>query len=176
MSLEIDVSVAAGPWWEELPQAEDMARRAAQSAYDHAATKAANHAPLGKAAEAALVLADDAFIRRLNRDYRARDEATNVLSFAALDGEAVIQNADAGAPVLLGDMIVAFETVAREAEAQGKSVRDHFSHLVVHAMLHLLGYDHETGAQAESMEEMEILILSGLGIADPYAEEEETIR
>ncbi|MBL6927848.1 MAG: rRNA maturation RNase YbeY [Rhodospirillales bacterium] len=176
MSLEIDVSVTAGPWHEKLPQAEGIARAAAQAAFDHAATAAFGHAANetahGENAEAALVLADDEFVRRLNRDYRGHDEATNVLSFAALDAKTVIQNPDGAAPVLLGDMVVAFETVAVEAADQGKSVADHFSHLIVHAMLHLLGYDHETGDQAERMEGTEILILRKLGIADPYAEEE----
>jgi len=168
MSLEIDVSVTAGPWHEKLPQAEAIARAAATAAFGHAANETAH----GDNAEAALVLADDEFVRHLNRDYRGRDEATNVLSFAALDAKTVIQNPDGAAPVLLGDMVVAFETVAAEAVDQGKSVADHFSHLIVHAMLHLLGYDHETGALAERMEATEILILRGLGIADPYDEEE----
>ncbi|MBT3359520.1 MAG: rRNA maturation RNase YbeY [Rhodospirillales bacterium] len=168
MSLDIDLSVAAGPWREDLPQAEDIARLAAQAAFDSAADKAA----LGDTAEASLVLADDEFVQRLNRDYRGRDEATNVLSFAALDVETVIQNPDRGAPVLLGDMVIAFETVAREAVDQDKSVADHFSHLVVHAMLHLLGYDHGTCEQAAHMEKLEVQILRGLGISDPYGEDE----
>jgi len=168
MTLEIDISVAAGPWPDEFPQAENAARLAAQAAFDIAA----NERGVGGNAEAALVLADDEFVRCLNRDYRGRDEPTNVLSFAALDGETVIQNPDPLAPVLLGDMIVAFETVVREAAAQGKAVADHFSHLVVHAMLHLLGYDHETADLAARMEGMEIQILRGLGINDPYAEDE----
>lgn len=165
MTLEIDVSVTAGRWREELPEAETNARRAALAAFDAADTMA-----VGNEAEASLVLADDAFVRRLNRDYRGRDEPTNVLSFANLDGEEVDPNVTGAGPVLLGDVVVAFETVASEAVNQGKSLADHFSHMIVHAMLHLLGYDHMTGAEAEHMEGMEIRILRGLGVADPYAE------
>jgi probable rRNA maturation factor len=107
------------------------------------------------AGELCLVLADDALQRRLNRDFRGRDKSTNVLSFE-------------GAPATLGDVVLALETVAAEAESQGKSLADHVAHLVVHGVLHLMGYDHQTAAAARQMERLEIAILAGLGIADPY--------
>jgi probable rRNA maturation factor len=100
-------------------------------------------------------LADDALQRRLNRDFRGRDKSANVLSFE-------------GAPASLGDVVLALETVASEAESQGKSLADHVAHLVVHGVLHLMGYEHRTSAQARRMERLEIAILAGLGIADPY--------
>lgn len=158
----IDVSVPCAAWREALPDAEGIARRAAEAAF-----AAAEDPHVGGAAEASLVLADDALVRGLNRDYRGLDAPTNVLSFASLDGAP--QPAGDG-PVALGDMVLAYETAAAEAAAEGKTLADHLSHLVVHAMLHLLGYDHGTDAQAESMERLEIRILSGLGVADPYAD------
>lgn len=92
-----------------------------------------------------------------------------MLSFPGLEG-AVPGLLPPDAPRPLGDLILAYETCAREAEEQGKSLADHARHLVVHGVLHLLGYDHETDAEAEEMEALETTILAGLGIADPYRE------
>jgi probable rRNA maturation factor len=114
-----------------------------------------------------LVLADDATLRALNRRWRAQDKPTNVLSFAA-QGEETPPDA----PLLLGDVVLAFETVAREAAAQGKPLGDHLRHLVVHGVLHLLGHDHERREEAALMEALETRILAGLGVADPYREHE----
>lgn len=121
-------------------------------------------------AELSLALVSDEAIRVLNRDYRGRDTATNVLSFPG--GE----SADPAAPLLLGDVILAFETVAREAEMQRKPVEHHISHLVVHGFLHLLGYDHESSEDAEAMEAIEVRALARLDIADPYLDRKESIN
>lgn len=99
--------------------------------------------------------------RALNRDYRGRDYATNVLSFPADLPEGV------GLP-LLGDLAICAPVVAREAADQGKRASDHYAHLTVHGVLHLLGWDHEDDAGAEAMEALEREILAGLGVADPY--------
>ncbi|WP_082610027.1 rRNA maturation RNase YbeY [Bosea sp. Root381] len=117
-------------------------------------------------AELSLLLTDDKRIRVVNRDWRGFDKATNVLSFPAAPPARI-----ATSPVL-GDIVIAYETVEREAQAEGKSLSDHFSHLVIHGLLHLLGEDHETDAEAERMEGLEIAALAELGIADPYAEGE----
>jgi len=105
--------------------------------------------------EIAIVLADDEFIRGLNKTYRGKDKATNVLSFVG-EGEH------------LGDIILALETIEREAKEQQKTFRSHAIHLIVHGMLHLLGYDHERSTQAEIMEELEIKILKKLMLSNPY--------
>lgn len=113
------------------------------------------------AGEVALVLDDDARLRTLNRQWRGIDKPTNVLSFP---GPA----AQAGATRHLGDIAIAHETAAREAEAEGKPLRHHLAHLAVHGFLHLLGHDHETDAQAQVMEELERTILARIGVPDPY--------
>jgi len=117
-----------------------------------------------EAYEISIVLADDAFVRDLNRQYRNIDKPTNVLSFPAEDE-------DAQGPCLLGDVVLAYETIAREALANGTPMLDHVSHLIVHGALHLLGFDHEEEEAAEVMEARETAILARLGVKDPYHRE-----
>lgn len=115
------------------------------------------------ARELSIVLADDALLRELNAKWRGIDKPTNVLAFAAESGDT-----PPGAPCLLGDVVIAFETVAREAEAQGKPLAHHLRHLIVHGVLHLVGWDHEDPAEAERMEALEVAILQHLDVPDPY--------
>lgn len=110
-----------------------------------------------------LLLADDAALRELNGAWRGKDEPTNVLSFPSPPMAAA-----PGMPAPLGDVALAYETVAREAGQEGKALADHAAHLVVHGVLHLFGHDHVEEAQAEEMERLEVLALASLGIADPY--------
>ena len=121
-----------------------------------------------EAVELSVVLSDDAVLRTLNRDHRGKDYATNVLSFPPALAPALL--AVHAGPRPLGDVILALETVEREAAEQGKSGLDHLCHLVVHGVLHLCGYEHGTEAEAEEMEDVERAVLGGLGIADPYAD------
>jgi probable rRNA maturation factor len=115
--------------------------------------------------EVSVTLADDAAVRELNREWRGKDKPTNILSFP------MVQLAPGERPgPLLGDLVLARETLEREAASERKSALDHFRHLLVHGTLHLAGFDHETDEEAERMEALEIEILRGLGIADPYAE------
>lgn len=116
-------------------------------------------------AQISLLVVDEAEGRALNRDYRGKDYATNVLSFALNEGDTV-----AGMP-LFGDLVFCAPVVAREAAEQGKSLDAHYAHLVVHGMLHLQGFDHEADDEAETMEALETVILGKLGYADPYAAE-----
>jgi probable rRNA maturation factor len=111
----------------------------------------------------AVRLSGDRDVRRLNHDFRGKDKPTNVLSFPAGD-----ELRPLGAPLMLGDIVIAYGTVAREAAAQGKPIRDHLLHLVVHGVLHLLGHDHQRPAEAARMERIETDILAGFGIPDPY--------
>ena len=119
--------------------------------------------------ELAIVLTDDSAIRTLNRDWRGKDRPTNVLSFpAAAPSLGRPQIGPAKPSRLLGDIVIAYETLAREAEAAGKPFRHHLAHLTVHGFLHLLGHDHVVDAEAEAMEAMEVAALSRLKMPDPY--------
>ena len=116
-----------------------------------------------KPAELAIRLVEADEGRALNRDYRGKDYATNVLSFEAELPPGV-------ALPLIGDIVICAPVVAREAAEQGKPTRDHWAHLTVHGVLHLLGYDHIEEVEAEAMEALETRVLAGLGIPDPYVE------
>lgn len=120
------------------------------------------------AVELGVTFSDDRRVHLLNRDYRGVDRPTNVLSFASLDDPETPLVPDM--PVALGDLVIAYETVAREAAAGGRSLQDHAAHLIVHGMLHLLGYDHEEDMEADAMEGIEVRTLARLGIADPYSD------
>jgi len=159
--VAVDTVVEAGDWAGEI---EDRARLD-QLAEGAVQTTIARAQPsLAPGAEAAIVFSDDAHIRALNRRFRQKDAPTNVLSFPA------------GAPLagrygpLLGDVVLAFETVAAEAADKGVPFDDYVSHMIVHGFLHLLGYDHETEQEAVVMERLETAIMKDLGMADPYAE------
>ncbi|MEM7427797.1 MAG: rRNA maturation RNase YbeY [Pseudomonadota bacterium] len=114
----------------------------------------------------AVRLSNDEEVRELNRTFRHKDAPTNVLSFPSAPGDELAHFEDEAG---LGDIILALETVQREAEMDGKNFESHVAHLVVHGVLHLAGYDHEEQSAAEEMENLEIRILQSLGIADPYA-------
>ena len=158
--LTIEVACSSKAWAGALPDAEAVARRAADATWTAAGDGAA---------ELSILLSGDTEVQTLNRDYRAEDKPTNVLSFPAGDEDAV------GRPRLLGDVVLALETIEREAAAQSKPLADHLGHLTVHGVLHLLGHDHKAETQAIAMEALETEILSGLGIADPYAATDEPV-
>jgi probable rRNA maturation factor len=155
--IAIDLSIASDGW-SALPDPETLTRRAAD-----AALAAVPERP-GAGLEVALLLTDDAAMRELNRLWRGKDTPTDVLSFPAPE-----QPGNRGVRPL-GDIALGFETVAAEAEAQAKTLADHAAHLIVHGVLHLLGYDHGTEAEASEMEALEVKALARLGIADPYRE------
>jgi probable rRNA maturation factor len=149
----IDVLVQS-PRWKAQPRAAALVRKAIA-----AAAKTASTPP----AALAIVLTDDSAIRGLNRQWRKRNEPTNVLSFPAK-----IASLPRALPRYLGDIVVAFETTAKEAAAERKSFGHHLVHLAIHGYLHLLGYDHATDRDAKEMERLEIAILARLGVPDPY--------
>jgi probable rRNA maturation factor len=152
--IELDLMIEAGAW-DRLGNAQALAERAAEAAL--AVTYEA-----GGEYEASVMLTDDAHIREINRTWRGRDKPTNVLSFPAPE------QPGATGPRHLGDIALAYETLMRESEEESKEPAHHFAHLIVHGVLHLLGYDHEVEAEAEIMEGLEVKALASLGIADPY--------
>jgi probable rRNA maturation factor len=123
--------------------------------------------------EIAVRLTSDAEVRTLNRQYRQQDKPTNVLSFPMVQPDLIeaLANTDDG-EVLLGDIVLAYETCAREAAEKGVPLADHAAHLIVHGVLHLLGYDHIDDAEAEAMEDIERAAMSALGLHDPYEDAE----
>jgi probable rRNA maturation factor len=168
-NLDISFSLEAGDWETAVADVEQLVETAARAAFEAAERpEILDNAP----AEMSLVLADDALVQTLNRDYRDKDKPTNVLSFALLDGSDDSDDAlarEEGMPILIGDVILAFETVRREAREQGKSIENHLTHLVIHGVLHLLGYDHQSDPDADRMERLETSILARMGVADPYS-------
>lgn len=168
MQVEIDMD---DPRWAEIGL-EGLVLRAGTATLRHL-----GYDPTGF--EISVLACDDARIRALNVQFRGKDSATNVLSWPTWDLSAETpgdppEQAEAGtaeAPEALGDVALAYETCQREALAQQKEPQDHVVHLIVHSVLHLLGYDHQTERDAEMMEEIERSVLAQLGIADPYAED-----
>lgn len=152
-TIKADVIVES-PLWKAEPKARTIVRAAIAEAAAAMPTSGG---------ELAIVLTDDSTMRALNRDWRGIDKPTNVLSFPQTRG-----GTDTG-PVMLGDIVIAHETTAREAVEQHKRFTHHLAHLAVHGFLHLLGHDHEDEDEAETMESLEIAILARLDIPDPYA-------
>jgi probable rRNA maturation factor len=152
----IAILVEDRAWEEAIVDPAPLLRRAARAAVKVAAL------PPAPSLAVSIALIDDRAMRRLNRHFRGKDRSTNVLSFPAATEK------PGGRRRALGDIALAFGTVRREAREQRKSVADHAAHLMVHGMLHLLGYDHESEKQANRMESLERKALAALGIGDPY--------
>lgn len=156
--FKVDVLVES-KLWKEPRVVKSLIRRAIKEAATTVSTSGA---------ELAIVLTNDSAIRALNRDWRDTDAATNVLSFPA-------QNTSGGPP-FIGDIVLAYETVAREARGEGKPFAHHVAHLAVHGFLHLCGYDHQRSKDADEMEGLERKILRRLTIPDPYRAPAEKAR
>lgn len=164
--LDLDVLIEEPGWTAALPDAEALCRSAAAAAWARAAPAGAW--PPGTQAEACLLLASDSRVQALNRDFRGRDEPTDVLSFPAVEPDVLAAAGAEAPPPLLGDIIIALQTTLADAARDGKPAADHLRHLVVHGILHLLGHDHQHDDAAAAMEALEVQILAGLGVADPY--------
>jgi probable rRNA maturation factor len=151
-SLRIDIQTQS-PLWDAQPLAAQTVREAIGAAASALSTAGG---------EVSIVLTNDSAIRVLNRDWRGIDKPTNVLSFPA-SGQPAGEDAR-----LLGDIIIAYETLARESDDENRIFLHHLAHLAVHGFLHLIGYDHQTDVQAEAMEGLESSIMTRLNLPDPY--------
>ncbi len=167
----LEVMTDAGPTWSRDTDWSALADKAVRAAL----LQTPDAALMDKDTniEVSIKLSDDAEVQQLNAAYRGKDKPTNVLSFPMVQRDLLVSlgNTDAG-EVLLGDIILARETCAREAQERGISLADHATHLIVHGTLHLVGHDHENDAEGEAMEALEIRALETLGLADPYGDRE----
>jgi len=150
--LSVDINVEAGDWPETL---QPLAEKVLGAALENAGFE------IDGPCEISVLLTNDAAQQALNREWRGKDKPTNVLSFPALEADDAIEG-------LLGDISLAYETLMREADQLEKPFEHHFAHLLVHGMLHVLGYDHETEDEALAMEARETDIMGLLGYPDPY--------
>ena len=157
---EIEISLRDSAWSTALPDAAAVVRRAAAAALEAEAT-------LPGRVELSVVLADDAFVRTLNRDYRGQDRATDVLSFPVHEPPR-LDPPPREMPLMLGDVVLARETVQRDSASAGVGLADRVSHLVVHGVLHLLGHDHHEPDAERRMRALESRTLLALGLCDPY--------
>ena len=158
--IEIAISLRDSAWSTALPEAAAVARRAAAAALE-AAPELSGQVELG------VVLADDAFVRTLNKDYRGQDRATDVLSFPVHEPPQ-LDAPPRNMPLMLGDVVLARETVQRDSASAGVGLADRVSHLVVHGVLHLLGHDHDEPDAGRRMRALETQTLLALGLSDPY--------
>ncbi len=149
---QIDIQMQS-PLWKAQPLAGQTVREAISAAASTLSTEAG---------EVSIVLSDDSEIAKLNRNWRGIDKPTNVLSFPA-SGQRAGNNV-----LLFGDIIIAYETLKRECDDENRIFLHHLAHLAVHGFLHLIGYDHQTDAQADEMEGLESKIMARLNIPDPY--------
>lgn len=159
-------------WEEQIPDLQQLANNVLVNALEYVeANEDIDFLGTEKPVDINLCLSDDNEVHTLNRDFRGMDKPTNVLSFAAVDDPDFDRNTKLFGEIELGDIIIALETMQREAAEKGIPLRDHFCHLFTHGILHLLGFDHIEDDEAEYMEEFEINILKRLNIKNPYGED-----
>lgn len=166
----LQIELTAGPQWKNVDDWQKRSEKAARAALS--VSPYGELAEQSFALEISIKLSGNDEVQQLNAAYRGKDKPTNVLSFPLVPRDLLgsLSNSDDG-EILLGDLIMAHDVCSREAQEKSISMADHASHLLVHGILHLLGYDHETEADALIMEALEVKALHNLGIANPYADE-----
>lgn len=166
----LQIELNTGPEWSDTASWQKRSEQAASAALS--ASPYGGLAERNFALEISIKLSDNHEVQKLNSAYRGKDKPTNVLSFPLVPRDLLesLSNSDDG-EVLLGDIIMAHDVCVNEAQEKSVSVADHASHLMVHGVLHLLGYDHETDTDALIMEALEVKALQSLGIANPYADQ-----
>ncbi|WP_198946795.1 rRNA maturation RNase YbeY [Kiloniella majae] len=169
--LEVAVELRESQWADKLPHYQALIHRAVIASYVFAgfsAEPSSSETTLISEAELSVVLANDVSVQALNKEYRGKDKPTNVLSFSTLDDPDEADLASQRGVLPLGDIVLSLETLILEANEQSKRLEDHFTHLLVHGVLHLLGYDHIDDDDAFEMEGLEVDILNRLGVGNPY--------
>ncbi len=165
----LDLVIEEAAWQQALPHANALTYEVVREVF----TDANYH--LCDEMELSIILSNDDTLQTLNKDHRGKDKPTNVLSFNAFEWQCPLLMEEGqwfeGQPIILGDIVLALETVQLEAKRDGKSFEHHYMHLLIHGLLHLLGYDHIDDADAAEMEQVETTILRRLGVSDPYHRE-----
>jgi probable rRNA maturation factor len=169
--LSIHLDVASAKWKRAFPGMNKKIEQAAACAFLNARKPAALQR---RCFTLSIILTDDSNIKTLNKNYRGKNKPTNVLSFPQMNlknfRRASLDIFPPKSEIPLGDIVLAFQTIHRESKKQKKTLESHVIHLIVHGTLHLLGYDHQTAKEADSMEKLECDILDSLGYPDPYRE------
>jgi probable rRNA maturation factor len=158
--LDFQITLAA---WKRVPRLRVRLQAAAQATLDHLPKR------LRFSSSATVLLAGNAKVRQLNHDFRGMDKATNVLSFPQYEVNELLRLGKQKHAVELGDIVLAYQYVAAEAKKDDKILGDHITHLIIHGLLHLFGYDHMEEREAEQMEKLEIKIMKSLGLPNPYS-------
>lgn len=173
MKIWLNLDIADERWKQEIPEIESLSEKVKEAAFTYAFTNDSEVREILKTCDFAVNvrLSDDAEVWHLNKEFRNMDKPTNVLSFANLDF-ADFEAAPEGETTELGDIIIAFETMQKEAEIEGITLTAHYCHLLTHGFLHIMGFDHIEDDEAEYMESFETAILAELGIENPYKDEE----
>jgi probable rRNA maturation factor len=165
--MNLEIALEADGEWDSSRSWEPVVRKAVEAAIAESAFP--QLAVAGRSVELSVRLAGDEEVRALNAHWRGKDKPTNVLSFPMAEAYELEQADEDGPAIMLGDIILAYGVCEREAVDKGVGMKEHATHLVVHGMLHLLGYDHVAERDATEMEAREVRALARLGIASPYA-------
>lgn len=169
MKHNLYLDIAEAEWLQALPSAESVSAEVFDKVMDYlSAHENLNFMQTGKPIVINLCLSNDTEVHALNRSFRGKDKPTNVLSFANIDDENFEEDCRRSEDIELGDIIIALETMQREAAEQNISLHDHYCHLLTHGLLHLSGYDHMEEDEAKEMEALETAILKQMNIANPY--------
>ena len=171
ISFELGINVDDDRWLDALANIETLSENVANTAFNYMELNAdLSSIDFDKPLLIGLSLSNDDIVHKYNKEFRGIDRPTNVLSFANMDDDDFTSEDELYDEVELGDIIIAYETTQREADEKHISLHDHYCHLLVHGLLHLMGYDHQLDAEAEVMEGHEINILKELNIPNPYTE------
>lgn len=169
--LELNITIDESGWEQSLPEVQPLSEKVMEQCFTYVKDQEdIDFLEFGKPISVNLSLSSDAEIHRLNAKFRNMDKPTNVLSFANIDSETFEEDIHLFDVIELGDIIIALETMQREAREKGISLHDHYCHLLTHGFLHLLGFDHTEDEEAEYMEDFETKILKSLNIKNPYQE------
>ena len=167
VDITVEISIEEKAWNKLDFQLEQTIKTACTATIEHLKIFSEEKGGKVKTCEISVLLTNDKHIQELNKEYREKDKPTNVLSFPMTEN--VREELKNNEFTTLGDIILSYETIEKEAKSQNKSFKNHLIHLVIHSALHLLGYDHSSNSEAEKMENLEVEILEKLGIENPYS-------